>query len=44
VSEERAIPTIFADDRMEFAVVLLSGGKYSAKILKVRGVTAALKA
>jgi hypothetical protein len=29
---------------MELAVVLLSGGKYSANILKVRGVTAALKA
>jgi len=42
--EDRAIPTIFAEERTELAVVLLSGGKYSAKILKVKGVTAALKA
>lgn len=41
--EERAIPTIFADDKIELAVVLLSGGKFSARILNVNGVTAALK-
>ena len=44
VIEDNAIPTILAEDRMEFAVVLFSGGKCSAKSLKVKGVTAALNA
>jgi hypothetical protein len=42
--DESAIPAILAEDNIEFAIVLLSGGKCSARILKVNGVIAALNA
>ena len=42
--EDSAIPTILAEERIEFAVVLFSGGKCSANSLNVKGVTAALSA